>query len=72
MFSTLMLDRAEVALHHNFGDAEYWAARRSIRFASHLVEAASNFRRKHLNSTDSSDLTRLSFDWRNDKQVNFL
>jgi hypothetical protein len=64
-----MLDRAEVALHHSFGDAEYWAARRSVRFATHLVEAASKFRRKYLNSSDSSDLTTLNFDWRNDKQV---
>jgi hypothetical protein len=67
----LMLDRAEVALHHSFGDAEYWAARRSVRFATHLVKAASNFRRNYLNSSDTSDLTTLSFDWRDDKQVIF-
>lgn len=70
-FSKIMLDRAEIALHHSFGDAEYWAARRSVRFAPHLVEAASNFRRNYLNSSDTSDLTTLSSDWRNDKQVSF-
>jgi peptide-O-fucosyltransferase len=65
-----MIDRAEVALHHAFGDAEYWAARRSMRFASELVDAASIFRKSFLNSSDESDDTVRSLDWKNETQVN--
>jgi len=65
----LMLDRAEVALHHSFGDAEYWAARRSMRFAFDLVKEAIKFRKIFLNSSDESDKTIRPFDWRQEKQV---
>ena len=29
---SIMLDRAENLLHEFFGDADYWAARRSMKF----------------------------------------
>ncbi|XP_059481088.1 GDP-fucose protein O-fucosyltransferase 2 [Neocloeon triangulifer] len=64
----IMLDRAEVALHHAFGDVEYWAARRSMRFARNLVEAAHLFRKSHLNSSNESDNTVRPNDWKSEEQ----
>jgi hypothetical protein len=58
-----MFDHAEVALHDTFGDALYWKARRSMRFASALVKLAANFRMKYLNSTDETDGTVRPDDW---------
>ena len=49
--------RAENLLHEYFGDAEYWAARRSMRFAGHLVNIANKFRETTLNSNDVKDVT---------------
>ena len=31
-------------LHDRFGDGEYWAARRSMRFSPRLVDRAAQFR----------------------------
>ncbi|XP_065343379.1 GDP-fucose protein O-fucosyltransferase 2 [Cloeon dipterum] len=66
---TIMLDRAEVALHHAFGDAEYWAARRSMRFAQELIVAAKEFRKAHLDSTDESDNTIRPKNWKDERQL---
>lgn len=41
---TLMIDRAEVVLHAHFGDEYYWQARRSMRYAKHLLEIGDRFR----------------------------
>ncbi|XP_069692474.1 GDP-fucose protein O-fucosyltransferase 2 [Periplaneta americana] len=59
----VMFDHAEVALHDVFGDAVYWQARRSMRFAPVLVRLAANFRAEHLNSTDEADGTTRPDDW---------
>jgi peptide-O-fucosyltransferase len=62
-----MFDHAEVVLHDTFGDAQYWEARRSMRFASVLVKLAANFRMKYLNSTDETDGTVRPDDWTEEK-----
>jgi len=67
-----MFDHAEVALHDTFGDALYWKARRSMRFASVLVKLAANFRMQHLNSTDETDGTLRPDDWMEEKVRNSL
>jgi len=67
-----MFDHAEVALHDTFGDALYWKARRSMRFASDLVKLAANFRMKYLNSTDETDATLRPDDWMEEKVRNSL
>ncbi|KAL0275181.1 UNVERIFIED_CONTAM: hypothetical protein PYX00_003123 [Menopon gallinae] len=46
---TIMFDHAEVALHDRFGDKEYWDARKSMKFAQHLIEEAENYQTKYLN-----------------------
>lgn len=62
-----MFDHAEVALHDTFGDALYWKARRSMRFASDLMKLAASFRMEYLNSTDETDGTIRPDDWREEK-----
>ena len=64
-----MLDRAEVALHHMFGDATYWVVRRSMRFAKPLVQTATDFRKQWLDSTDKQDNTVRPSNWLMEKQV---
>ncbi|CAG0879424.1 unnamed protein product [Cyprideis torosa] len=39
----ILLERAEVLLHENFGEREYWRARESMRFAPKLVLKAKEF-----------------------------
>merc|ERR1712241_570961 len=56
-YKSFMLDRAENLLHEYFGDAEYWSARRSMRFADHLKDIADKFRNDELNSNDENDST---------------
>ncbi|XP_071450754.1 GDP-fucose protein O-fucosyltransferase 2 [Hetaerina americana] len=63
----VMVDRAEVLLHDEFGSVEYWRARRSMRFASPLVMEATKFRKHFLNSSDEQDDTVRPEDWRNEK-----
>uniref|UniRef100_A0A8R1E4R8 GDP-fucose protein O-fucosyltransferase 2 n=1 Tax=Caenorhabditis japonica TaxID=281687 RepID=A0A8R1E4R8_CAEJA len=65
--SSIFIDRAETILHENYGDVEYWRARRSMRYSNQLVEAANVFRKKHFNSEDVKDKTMLAEDWRNEK-----
>ena len=66
--SSLMLDRAEQVLHDWFGDENYWAARRSMRFSPRLVEVANQFRKDRLNSDDGADGTIMEEKWE-DQQV---
>ncbi|XP_067003331.1 GDP-fucose protein O-fucosyltransferase 2 [Anabrus simplex] len=63
----VMVDHAEVALHDSFGDKLYWKARRSMRFAKHLVEVATDFRRNRLNSSDEADGVVRPTDWTKEK-----
>lgn len=60
---TIFVSNAEVILYANFGDRTYWQARRSMRFANHLVAIANNFRQSRLNSTDEEDKTVIHPDW---------
>ncbi|XP_075748524.1 O-fucosyltransferase 2 isoform X3 [Rhipicephalus microplus] len=62
--TSIMLDRAEVMLHDNFGDPDYWEIRRSMRFSKRLRDVADKFRRDSLNSDDERDGTVLDEDWK--------
>ena len=48
--SSVMLDRAENLLHKNFGQYQFWSARRSMRFSPELRKFANEYRAKHFNS----------------------
>ncbi|RXG69129.1 GDP-fucose protein O-fucosyltransferase 2 [Armadillidium vulgare] len=61
---SVLIDHAEILMHDNFGSLEYWAARRSMRFATHLISEASNYRKTFLDSDDVRDKTKMSEDWR--------
>ncbi|XP_037574184.1 GDP-fucose protein O-fucosyltransferase 2 [Dermacentor silvarum] len=63
-YTAIMLDRAEVILHDNFGDPVYWEIRRSMRFSKRLRDVADKFRRDTLNSDDERDDTVLEEDWK--------
>ncbi|XP_023240555.1 GDP-fucose protein O-fucosyltransferase 2-like isoform X1 [Centruroides sculpturatus] len=67
---SIMIDRAEVILHDNYGDKNYWDIRRSMRFASTLIEIGNKFRREYLNSSDDTDKTILDDDWQKVKARN--
>jgi len=60
---SVMLDRAENLLHDFFGDADYWAARRSMRFSAKLVAEADRVRREQLGSEDWTENTEVKEDW---------
>ncbi|KAF2365376.1 GDP-fucose protein O-fucosyltransferase [Trinorchestia longiramus] len=62
MLSTYIA-RGETIMHEKFGELEYWRARRSMRFAAHLVEAAQQYRHAVLNSTDDADGVTVFPDW---------
>ncbi|XP_054927441.1 GDP-fucose protein O-fucosyltransferase 2 isoform X1 [Dermacentor andersoni] len=63
-YTAIMLDRAEVILHDNFGDPVYWEIRRSMRFSKRLRDVADKFRRDFLNSDEERDGTVLEEDWK--------
>ncbi|XP_072020609.1 GDP-fucose protein O-fucosyltransferase 2-like isoform X2 [Amphiura filiformis] len=62
--TSVFLDRGEKISHKYFGQAEYWKARRSMRFAKHLTDIGDDFRRGFLNSDDKRDKTEVTEDWR--------
>ncbi|XP_037076972.1 GDP-fucose protein O-fucosyltransferase 2-like [Pollicipes pollicipes] len=66
---SVLVDRAEAVLHRHYGCADFWAVRRSMRFARHLVEEAAALRRDLLRSDDVTDRTEYSDDWRQMKAV---
>ncbi|XP_037077855.1 GDP-fucose protein O-fucosyltransferase 2-like [Pollicipes pollicipes] len=66
---SVLVDRAEAVLHRHYGSADFWAVRRSMRFARHLVEEAAALRRDLLRSDDVTDRTEYSDDWRQMKAV---
>ena len=52
--TSVMLDRAENLLHKNFGQYQFWSARRSMRFSPELRKFANEYREKHFNSGKKS------------------
>ncbi|CDW60924.1 O-FucT domain containing protein [Trichuris trichiura] len=62
--SSVMIDRAEVMLHDNFGGKDYWDCRKSMRYSAELRAVADEYRAKELNSDDVSDRTPMDDDWR--------
>lgn len=60
---------AETVLHDYWGGAEYWMARRSMRFNSFLMEVANDFRSNVLNSSDEVDRTLRPEDWRDEMVI---
>ena len=52
-----MIDRAEALLHENYAGLDYWACRRSMQYASRLVEKSNEIRQSLLNSSDIIDNT---------------
>merc|ERR1712131_353452 len=52
-----MLDGAENLLHKNFGQYQFWSARRLMRFAPKHRLFANEYREKHFWSDDKSDKT---------------
>lgn len=58
---------AETVLHEHWSDAEFWAARRSMRFSKRLTRIANSFRAEIFNSNDIDDNTLRPADWRHDK-----
>ena len=61
--NAILISNAQVVLHSNYGDNEYWAARTSMRFNLKLVKLANQFRNDYLNSNDENDRTLLGDDW---------
>ncbi|XP_019630147.1 PREDICTED: GDP-fucose protein O-fucosyltransferase 2-like [Branchiostoma belcheri] len=61
---SIVINRAEVLIHDAYGQTDYWAARRSMRFSKELRFVGNEFRRKYLNSTDKDDKTIMWEDWR--------
>ncbi|KAE9416122.1 hypothetical protein Angca_004060, partial [Angiostrongylus cantonensis] len=64
--SSIFIDRGEAILHQHYGDVHYWQARRSMRYAGHLVEIGNFFRKSQLESTDEQDRTQLAVSFRED------
>ncbi|PVD37980.1 hypothetical protein C0Q70_00582 [Pomacea canaliculata] len=60
---SVMIDRAEIVLHDQFGDRWYWECRRSMRFSKELRDLADEFRKTYLDSFDEADNTVLDDDW---------
>lgn len=64
---SVFLDRGETVMHEMFGGKNYWDSRRSMVFAKHLREEASEFRREFLDSNDEKDNAHRPEDWRTPK-----
>ena len=58
----------ENLLHDYFGDVNYWAIRRAMKFSGGLVDTADQFRLEQLNSSDAADDTVVQADWREHRQ----
>ena len=58
--TSVMLDRAENLLHKNFGQYQFWSARRSMRFSPELRKFANEYREKHFNSGEKSKFFKVS------------
>lgn len=66
-YYSLLVLNAEIVLHHHWGDAEFWRARRSMRFNQNLVAAATQYRQRVFNGTDKTDRVQRPADWKTEK-----
>lgn len=64
---TILFLNAETVLHDHWGNADYWQARRSMRFNQNLIEISNKFRLAKFNSTDIDDFVQRPESWRNEK-----
>lgn len=63
---SVFLPHLEEVLHIDYGQLEFYKARRSLVFAKHLRKEGDEFRSSVLNSTDKKDKTKYNDeDWRN-------
>lgn len=58
----------EIVLHDNWGNQEFWRARRSMRFSNDLMAVAKDFRLSKLNSTDETEKVHRPIDWRREEE----
>lgn len=63
----VLFAHAETALHDFFGDAEYWRARRSMRFNNNLIAIGNAYRADFLGSTDEKDNVQRPKLWTDEK-----
>jgi peptide-O-fucosyltransferase len=63
----VLFAHAETALHDFFGDAEYWMARRSMRFNKNLRAIGDAYRADFLGSTDEKDKVQRPEKWMDEK-----
>ncbi|XP_034950312.1 GDP-fucose protein O-fucosyltransferase 2 [Chelonus insularis] len=68
LYSSFMFDHMEIPLHDYYGSANFWKARRSMRYNPELYDIAHDYRNKFLNSSDAYDNTIRPLDWRNEKR----
>lgn len=58
----------EIVLHDNWGNEEFWRARRSMRFSKELMNTAKDFRLRKLNSTDKYEGISRPVNWMDEKE----
>lgn len=58
---------AEIVLHDQWGDKEFWRARRSMRFAEPLQEIAEKYRARVLNSHKADELVQRPPMWESER-----
>ncbi|XP_058826836.1 GDP-fucose protein O-fucosyltransferase 2 [Topomyia yanbarensis] len=63
MQRVIMLYHAETILHDHWGNADYWEARRSMRFNKQLVRIADKFRLDFFNSSNERDRVQRPASW---------
>lgn len=63
----VLVRNAEIVLHDRFGDAEYWRARRSMRFAAGLESEAASFRRDVMRMPVDVDAVQRPARWQEEK-----
>lgn len=49
-YNSILVEHAEIVLHHNYGDKIFWDCRRSMVFAKHLIALANIFMLSELDS----------------------
>lgn len=54
-------------MHPHWGDAEFWRARRSMRFSTHLINVAKHYRLREFGSNDSTDSIQRPLNWEDEK-----
>lgn len=66
--SVLFLN-TEIILHDQWGNKQYWQARRSMRFNSNLIAIADAYRADNFNSTNEFDLVQRPEKWTDEKNI---